>query len=116
MLIGRLKIEAQRWPWQKGYNWHGATSCSAPLNQPRPGEKASPRFGGGWKFKLGFAWSGRTVIIDMLYGMVVVTLFRRARCEECAERVGDYHAPGCSKRRNWVVETSWLNRVDGFGK
>lgn len=76
--IKRFEIKAKRWPWQPGYNWHGMTDSRAPLNIPLPGEKAAPRFGGGWRYKLGFSsggWnkSGISVIFDLLFGMVTVT-------------------------------------------
>ena len=115
MLIGRLRIKASRWPWQDGFNWHG-TSMSAPINAKLPGEKAAPRFGGGWKYKLGFALSGRTLMIDLLFGIVTFTLYRRSRCGECAARVDAYHAHDCSRFRRDVPATSWMNKVDGFRK
>ena len=55
---------------QAGYNWHGMTNSTAPLNQPREGVKAAPRFGGGWKYNLGFQFSGRTLLIELLFGML----------------------------------------------
>ena len=68
--VGALIVTADRWPWQAGYNWHGMTNSTAPLNQPREGEKAAPRFGGGWKYNLGFQFSGRTLLIELLFGML----------------------------------------------
>jgi hypothetical protein len=73
----RFAIKASRWPWQPGYNWHGMTNSTAPLNQPLPGELAAPRFGAGWKYKLGLAHSGSksgfTLMIDLIWGMVTIT-------------------------------------------
>ncbi|MGT3569138.1 hypothetical protein ACVQH5_29505, partial [Klebsiella pneumoniae] len=57
-MTSRFTITASRWPWQTGYNWHGVTNSTAPLNQPGTGDKAAPRFGGGWKYKLGFYTGG----------------------------------------------------------
>lgn len=72
----RIKITAKRFPWQAGYNWHGMTNSTAPLNQPMPGEKAAPRFGGGWKYKAGFSYSasayGKTLMLDLLFGIVTI--------------------------------------------
>jgi hypothetical protein len=69
LVIGRLEISANRWPWQ-GYGW-------APHNQPK-GEKvlcaplnaSGARFGGGWKFKLGVSVGATTTNVDLLFGSV----------------------------------------------
>ncbi|SET76008.1 hypothetical protein [Paracoccus homiensis] len=77
MKIGRFQVtaKASRFPWQAGYNWHGMTGSGAPLNQPRRGDKAAPRFGGGWKYKVGLAFSGQTLMLDLLFGIVTVRFF-----------------------------------------
>lgn len=64
--IGKLKITASRWPWQ-GYGWfphRNGKGPTAPLNP------ADARFGGGWRWKLGVSIGGKTVILDLLFGMV----------------------------------------------
>lgn len=72
--IGALIVKASRWPWQSGYNWYGMTNSTAPLNQPRQGEKAAPRFGGGWKYNVGFQFSGRTLLVELLFGMLTFNI------------------------------------------
>lgn len=70
MRIGRLKIEGSRWPWQ-GYGWFphkNGRGRTAPLN---PG---GARFGGGWTYKLGISIGGRTIILDLLFGVVRISL------------------------------------------
>lgn len=75
--MATIKIKADRWPWQKGYNWHGMVNSTAPLNQPKPGAKAAPRFGGGWQWALGFEASasdlGGTVLLNLLFGMIRIS-------------------------------------------
>lgn len=68
----RIEIKAKRWPWQQGYNWRGMTNSTAPLNAD------GARFGGGWKYKIGFSTGGWTkrgihVSFDLLFGIVSVT-------------------------------------------
>lgn len=91
-LINR-EIKASRWPWQPGYNWHGMTNSTAPLNQPLPGEKAAPRFGGGWKYELGINIGGSTVNLNLLFG--VVSISRPRKCESCSRPIlrGEKSAP-----------------------
>lgn len=70
MQIGRLKITASRWPWQ-GYGWFphkNGCGRTTPLN---PG---GARFGGGWNYKLGISIAGRTIILDLLFGIVRISL------------------------------------------
>ncbi len=66
--IGRISIAAQRWPWQAGYNWRGMSSLRAPLNP------AGARFGGGWRYKVGIDIGGRTIILNLLLGMLRFTI------------------------------------------
>lgn len=66
MKIAGLKITADRWPWQ-GYGWlphKNGKGQRAPLNP------AGSRFGGGWNWKLGVSVGGRSVIVDLLFGIV----------------------------------------------
>ncbi|MFT3967379.1 MAG: hypothetical protein QM690_16005 [Sphingobium sp.] len=84
--IGALIIRAERWPWQAGYNWYGMTSSAAPLNQPRAGDKAAPRFGGGWKYSLGFEWSGCTLLVNLLIGMLAFNIETAKDRREAEER------------------------------
>jgi hypothetical protein len=75
MKIGKYKITASRWPWQKGYNWHGSLS-SAPLNPRNLTTGASPRFGGGWKYSIGVNIGGKTVMLNLLFGSLRITVSR----------------------------------------
>jgi len=75
MIIFGIEIRAERWPWQDGYNWRGMTKNSAPLNA------GGGRFGGGWKYKLGFAWGGTTLMVDLLFGMLIIK--KATRCDRC---------------------------------
>lgn len=68
ILIGGLKITASRWPGQVGYDWRGMTNNTAILNN-------GARFGGGWKYCLGFStagWSenGGGISVDLLFGNI----------------------------------------------
>lgn len=89
----RITIKASRWPWQEGYNWQGSTGPSAPLNPRRPGKTASPRFGGGWSYALGFEFAGGIgqgyvhILFNLLFGMVSVIIRSKRQIEE--ERVRD---------------------------
>lgn len=68
MKLGRIEIEASRWPWQ-GYGWFPHKNGKGPtalLNS------SGARFGGGWKYKLGVSLSGRTLMLDLMFGIVCV--------------------------------------------
>lgn len=80
MRIGKIQIDvkASRWPWQAGYNWRGMTNSRAPLNA------GGARFGGGWRYKLGFAVCGQTLMIDLLFGMITIRVFDWAAAETAA--------------------------------
>ena len=86
--IGALIIAADRWPWQAGYGWRGSKS-SAPLNRPDK-HGYSARFGGGWKYNLGFQFSGRTLLIELLFGTLRFNIEtakdRREAAENAARR------------------------------
>lgn len=85
IVLGR-EFLPQRWPWQDGYNWQGMAGCSAPLNQPRKGDTAAPRFGGGWKYKIGIQFSSSDYIyIELLYGAVIIR--KAQRCAHCGKRM-----------------------------
>lgn len=86
MKIGRIEITASRWPWQEGANWQGLTDSRAPLNQPKEGKTASPRFGAGWSYKLGFAASNwKHIHFDLLFGSVSVSY--RPICPLCGKPI-----------------------------
>jgi len=76
MKKGKYEIKASAWPWQKGFNRHGRIGSIAPLNPTNPKTGASARFGGGWKYRLGFAIGsgeyGWTLMIDLLFGTVTI--------------------------------------------
>lgn len=67
MKIGRIEIKASRWPWQEGLGWFPHKSGSGPKAPLNP---MGARFGGGWRYKLGIAIGGSTVIIDLLFGSI----------------------------------------------
>lgn len=67
--IGKFEVKASRWPNQ-GYGWF-------PHKRPRPEHYAplnpsGSRFGAGWDYKLGISISGRTVMLDLLFGIIVI--------------------------------------------
>lgn len=77
--IGPWRIKADRWPWQ-GWGWfpHRAKGKSpgfAPLNS------SGARFGGGWAWKVGISVgpSGRSIIIDLLFGSVRIDRMERGK-------------------------------------
>lgn len=113
LMIGRTKITAKRWPWQAGYNWHGMTNSTAPLNQPLPGEKAAPRFGGGWKYELGISIGGSTINISLWFGFISITRLKRLACPHCKAKVDEYHTETCPKYSKQWGPTSWLNKESG---
>lgn len=61
LIFKKIEITASRWPWQKG-------DYTAPLNP------FGDRFGGGWKYKLGIDMGGSTVILNLLYGMIRISI------------------------------------------
>lgn len=70
ILGGRLEVTATRFPWQKGYSWKGMND-TAPLN-PK-----GARFGGGWKYALGFRTAGLgphglSINCDALFGIITI--------------------------------------------
>ena len=60
----KLKIKADRWPWQKNgakkWGWR-KVPCYG-------------RFGGGWHWVLGFEASGSELILNLLYGQIKITV------------------------------------------
>lgn len=62
-----MKIDFMRWPWQRGYDWRGMTGCTAPLNA------GGARFGGGWRYKLGVDIGSRSILINLIFGIVRIT-------------------------------------------
>ena len=51
-----MKVTFDRWPWQYSCTrWHLG------------------RFGGGWKYCLGFKYGGRTIILDLLFGSIRIS-------------------------------------------
>lgn len=72
----RIKFEAKRWPWQKGYNWHGMEE-GAMLNPVLRKTNAAPRFGAGWVYGFGIRVGsrhehGRTILLELIYGFVTI--------------------------------------------
>jgi len=71
-----MKITFSRWPWQLR-NPHFASKS-------QPGDKygwfnldGMGRFGGGWNFKLGIMIGGSTIIIDLIFGSIRISLKRK---------------------------------------
>lgn len=59
----KLKITASRWPWQKrGTNIFGMHMG---------------RFGGGWNYNLGFQIGSKTILLNLLFGMICISLFEK---------------------------------------
>lgn len=59
----RLWVKASRWPWQ-GYGWRGTSDkIRAPL-------AGGARFGGGWRYKLGISIGGKSVLVELIFGML----------------------------------------------
>lgn len=56
-----MKIKALRWPWQES---------GKPGNRIAMLNSSGARFGGGWKYKLGIDIGGRTVILNLIWGMI----------------------------------------------
>lgn len=68
--LGRLKVVFTRWPNQ-GYGWaphKNGKGPKAPLNP------CGARFGAGWKYKLGIDIGGRSVLLNLLFGMVMFSV------------------------------------------
>lgn len=69
MRIGRLEFKAGRWPWMRNpdtgadYGWGRVPGWG--------------RFGGGWNWKLGVEFGGRTVLVNLLFGNARVSLARK---------------------------------------
>lgn len=72
MKIGRLEIKASRWPWQD-YGWFKNSKGTgwAPLNA------TMGRFGGGWHLALGFRQGGRTLMFDLLFGVITFSWLKK---------------------------------------
>lgn len=100
--VGSLKIRASHWPWQRGYNWRGMTSSSAPLNA------GGARFGGGWRMKLGFALGGTTLMVDLLFGMLTISIETakdRRRAAEFSAWQQRERAKRAAATASWSVNT-----------
>jgi len=68
-----MKITFSRFPWQKrDPHWSHPTDAAPKWGWGKTGGMA--RFGGGWDYKLGIAVSGRTIIVDLLFGSVRIEL------------------------------------------
>lgn len=70
MKLGNFTIRARRWPWQEGYGWFPHKTERGPkalLNSQ------GSRFGAGWNYKLGISIGGSSVLIDLLFGMVIIS-------------------------------------------
>lgn len=66
--IGKFEIEASRFPNQ-GYGWFPHKNGKGPTALLNPG---GSRFGGGWNYKLGIELGGTTILLNLLFGIVVI--------------------------------------------
>jgi hypothetical protein len=78
--IGRLTITARRWPWQKTgnrqnpdetYGWLPHRNGRGPTALLNMG---GARFGGGWRYKLRIDIGSSTVLLNLLFGYVTISL------------------------------------------
>lgn len=72
--IGRLVITATRWPNQ-GYGWFPHKNGRGPRAMLNAG---GARFGAGWNYKLGIDFGGRSVLLNLLFGMLIISLERKS--------------------------------------
>ncbi len=56
MTLPKIRIKADRWPWQQNKR-----------------SLFMGRFGGGWNWNLGFQAGGRTIILNLLWGSVRIS-------------------------------------------
>lgn len=68
--IGRLKLRASRWPWQ-GYGWFPHKNGRGPKAMLNA---SGARFGAGWRYKLGIDVGGSSVLLNLIFGMVMISL------------------------------------------
>lgn len=71
--IGRLSIETSRWPSQ-GYGWQPHKNGKGPkamLNSQ------GSRFGAGWNYKLGIDIGSSSILLNLIFGMVMIHLERK---------------------------------------
>ena len=62
-----MKVKFDRWPWQYSCTkWHMG------------------RFGGGWKYSLGFKYGGRTIIFDLLFGSIRIS-WEKKKLTQCSD-------------------------------
>ena len=66
-MFGRLRIGPRRW----GNSWKG----DSPLGKER--RTMWKRFGGGWHWCLGVRVGGRTVLLELIWGLVSFTWEKR---------------------------------------
>jgi hypothetical protein len=78
--LGPVEITASRWPWQ----WYLAPDpkrAHTPQGKRygwNPDSVAMSRFGGGWSWKLGVSFGGKTILLDLLFGIVRITWHKPA--------------------------------------
>ena len=71
--IGPYTIVASRWPWH-GYGWfpHKSGKGSKAMLNP-----SGARFGAGWSYKLGIDIGGSSVLLNLIFGMVMIRKGRK---------------------------------------
>ena len=72
-----IRIRADAWPWQTGYDWRGQTNNDAPLNDLGNGRGA--RFGAGWNWKLGISVGHNSMMVDLLFGTIWIFWRRKVK-------------------------------------
>lgn len=69
MKLGNIEITASRCPWQR-VPAHWSHDGKTPKRYGWGNVPGMGRFGGGWQYKLGMQWGGRTLIIDWIFGSI----------------------------------------------
>lgn len=77
MQIGRLRITADRWPWQRPVSWHQQLSGNLPRRYGWGTVPGMGRFGGGWNWNLGIQVGSSTVILNLLWGSVRINWLKK---------------------------------------
>jgi hypothetical protein len=65
-----MKVKFERFPWQKReLHWMNGYA----KNKKHYGWRLDDnRFGGGWGIKFGIAYSAGTIVLDLIFGSIVI--------------------------------------------
>lgn len=74
----KIKVTADRWPWQsRTPHWsHSDIKSNNWGWKPVPG---MGRFGGGWNYNLGIQVGSKSVIVNLIFGQVIIKLITNKR-------------------------------------